>query len=233
MKIAVFSDIHGNKHAFFKALELMKNYEIEKYFFCGDICGYYYYHNEIIDVFRKMRNLYCILGNHDKIFLDILYGKLNKDQYTNRYGSSIEKFLSNITQENLSYMKNLKTELYCEIDKLKIAMFHGTPWNNLNGYCYPDYSFSKYYNLKYNYIFQGHTHYRMHKKVGNLNIVNPGSLGQPRDGKLPSFAVFDTIEKTIEFISVPYDVDNLINEVKKNIGEPIYLIEILRGSGND
>lgn len=228
MKIAVFSDVHGNNEVFGKALELMKNYGVEEYYFCGDVCGYYYHHNEIIDLFRGMDNLKCVLGNHDKIFLDILDGKIDKLNYRNTYGSAIDKFLSNISKENLSYMRSQKTQLHHTIDNLRIGMFHGNPWDNLNGYCYPDDDVSQFNVLGYDYIFLGHTHYRMYKKAGNTNIVNPGSLGQPRDGEPPSFAVIDTLQETVEFVSVAYEVESLINEVSQNIGEPKYLIEVLK-----
>jgi len=228
MKLCVCSDIHGNKYSFFKALEEMKKMEIDQFFICGDLCGYYYYHNEVIDAVRNMENTYCILGNHDKLFIDILDGKIDRKFYVEKYGSSIEQFVNNISSDNLEFLRSLESELKVNIDGVNVAMYHGSPWDNLSEYIYPDSDFSRYMSLESDYIFHGHTHYRMHKKIGKLTIVNPGSVGQPRDRKRPSYAVIDTISNTVEFKSIHYDVDKMIGDVLKNAGEPDYLVDVLR-----
>lgn len=229
MKIAIFSDIHGNEYSFLKAYESMKNYNVDKFFFCGDICGYYYSQNKILDILRNMENIVCLLGNHDKMFLDIMDGKVEGNFYTSKYGKSLEILSSTISKQNLRFLRSFKSEYYCKIDGLEIAMVHGTPWDSLNEYCYPDADFTKYTNLKFDYIFQGHTHYRMHKKTQNLNIINPGSIGQPRDKKLPSYVLFDTLTKELKFISIQYDITELVTEIKEH-NDPIYLIEVLKRS---
>ncbi|MBM7573692.1 metallophosphoesterase family protein [Aquibacillus albus] len=229
MKIAIFSDIHGNKYSFLKALESMRSKNVQQYLFCGDICGYYYHQNEIIDIFRQIDNLKCILGNHDKMFLNIMDGKFKKSHYSSKYGKSLEKLAVSISEENLNFLRNLESEYSFIIDDLKIEMVHGTPWDNLNEYCYPDSDFSRYEHLEYDYIFQGHTHYRMYKKINDLMIVNPGSIGQPRDGKLPSYVLLDTSTKKLEFISIKYDIEELIYEINEN-NDPDYLIEVLKRS---
>lgn len=230
MKVAVFSDIHGNKYAFDEALKSMHTYKADSYIYCGDICGYYYHQNYILDRLREMSKLYCVLGNHDKMFLDVFQGKLSGDTYKEKYGNSVEMLKETISSENLGFLSSLKNKIDLMFDGFKVGVFHGTPWGNLNEYCYPDAEFNRYKTLNYDYIFQGHTHYRMHEKVGKVNVVNPGSIGQPRDGNPPSYILFDTIDNKIEFISVPYDIKMLANEVEKNVNEPSYLIEVLKRS---
>lgn len=233
MRIAIFSDIHGNIYAFKEMLKSMAKASIDRYYFCGDICGYYYHQNEVIDHLRGMNNLECVIGNHDKIFLDILHGKMSGDNYSKKYGKSIEKLKETISKENLDFLEGLKDTYYSISENIKIAMFHGSPWDSLNEYCYPDSEVSRYENLKYDYIFLGHTHYRMHKIIRNKNIVNPGSIGQPRDGKLPSYALIDTSQKKVEFVSVKYDVEKLIRDIKEVRDEPSYLIDVLRRVAQD
>ena len=53
-----------------------------------------------------------------------------------KYDKSIDIFLKKISKENLIFLRNLKDEYYCTFDDLKIAMFHGSPWNKLNEYVY-------------------------------------------------------------------------------------------------
>jgi putative phosphoesterase len=226
MKIAIFSDIHGNKYAFFKAIESMQENNVERFLFCGDICGYYYDQNEIIDFFRKEQHSNCILGNHDKMFLDINDGKMDGTLYKEKYGDSTEKLLKNIKKENLQFLRNLQAEYFITIDNCKIAMFHGSPWS-INDYCYPDSDFSRYLKLNYDFIFQGHTHYRMNKIVNNMHVINPGSIGQPRDASLPSYVLLDTQKWHFEFISIKYNIEKLVSEIKKERNEQSYLIDVL------
>ena len=114
------------------------------------------------------------------------------------------------------------------MDGLRIKIVHGSPWNPIGEYIYPDADVRRYEDINSDYVFQGHTHYPMKIKQGACEIVNPGSIGQPSDGGYPSFVVFDTISKSFEFISVKYDIDQLIKDILNNEGEPTYLSRVLR-----
>lgn len=233
MKIAILSDIHGNNHTFFKAMALIESMNVEYIFFCGDFCGYYYGQNEIIEYMRNRENIICIIGNHDKLFLEYI-----NDDVQNRVLSENKSFLllsRRISKDNLKYLEALPSERTLIIDELKFGLFHGTPWSSIDEYCYPDYDFEKYKVLDYDYIFQGHTHYRMYKKVESLKIINPGSLGQPRDYKCPSFVVIDTKADRVEFHDVHFDIEQLIREIKDNEEDeqPRYSIDVLRRIGKN
>lgn len=230
MRVAIFSDIHGNKYALEEALVKMDEMGIDIHIFCGDAVGYYYYHNEVIDSLRNIKNLYCVLGNHDQMFIDVVNKKKDIKSYVEKYGSSIEKFLNSATQDNLEFLSKMPTELDLIIDGLNIKIIHGSPWNPIDGYVYPDSNFEKYVEIDKDYVFQGHTHYPMRMKQGKCEIVNPGSIGQPRDGGCSSFVVFDTNNKTFEFTSVEYDISKLIQEVQCSGSEPGYLSRVLRRS---
>lgn len=127
MRIAIFSDIHGNIYAFEKILESIREHQVDQLIFCGDICGYYYYQNEIINIFKNMNNLVCVMGNHDKLFLDILEDEHLEEAYTNRYGKSMELLKKNITKDNLNFLRNLNSKKELWIDKYSFGVFHGSP----------------------------------------------------------------------------------------------------------
>lgn len=230
MKIAVFSDIHGNKYSFKKAISKMDQIGIDKYICCGDIVGYYYYHNEVINMLRGKTDIYCVLGNHDQMFIDIIDGRKDCSTYIKKYGSSIQKFINTITKENLEFLRSLLMEEDILIDGLSIKIVHGSPWNPLNEYIYPDSDFERYFKIdsEYDYVFQGHTHYPMRIKVKKCEIVNPGSIGQPRNGGYPTFAVLDTKTKLFEFVSEKYDIHKLVQDIQRVGGEPSYISNVLR-----
>lgn len=227
MKIAILSDIHGNKYSLRAAKKKMDELRIDKFIFCGDALGYYYGHNEVIDYLRIEKNFYCVLGNHDQMFIDIFDGVKEKNTYLDKYGSSIEEFLETITKENMEFLRDLPREKELILDELRIKIVHGSPWDHLNEYIYPDSGFDRYLELDYDYFFQGHTHHKMITRLNKSVIVNPGSLGQPRDGGYPSFAVLDTKTKNIEFITVKYDIHDLLNDIQIFPDEPSYISDVL------
>lgn len=228
MRVAIFSDIHGNKYALEEALIKMDEMGIDVHIFCGDAVGYYYYHNEVIDTLRNMKDIFCVLGNHDQMFIDIIDKKKDAKSYFEKYGSSIEKFLNSITEENIDFLRSLPEARDILIDDLKIKIIHGSPWHPIDEYVYPNSDFNRYSNVDFDYVFQGHTHYPMKIKQGKCEIINPGSIGQPRDGGFPSFVVFDTNTKLFEFVSVEYDINQLLEDIQHVSGEPSYLSNVLR-----
>jgi len=85
-------------------------------------------------------------------------------------------------------------------------MTHASPYNSLNGYMYGSEAdmVARDKNLmEYSLIMVGHTHYPMYFKS---RIINPGSVGQPRDGNwMPHYATLDTDSMKVEFRRFKYD----------------------------
>lgn len=213
MKIVFLSDIHGNKYALSSFIAEMKLSKPDKIIFCGDIFGYYYYQNEIIDSFKE-NNIKMLLGNHDQYFLDILDGNADIDDLINKYGNSYNDIESRITSENIELLKSLSPSYDFVIDNYKIGIFHGSPYNPLNGRIYPDTEITetKLYE-DYDFIILGHTHHKMVKKIKSTVILNPGSIGQQRDGKGASYLELDTITGEYEFKVIDFDIGRLIEDI--------------------
>jgi len=216
MKIIFFSDIHGNRYA----LEGLFNNNLvsvaDQLIFCGDVFGYYYYQNEILDIFRRVKKLRCILGNHDKMFLDIIDGKLNENTLIPKYGNSYKEVAERISRENIEFLRTFPTNLELEINGIKIGVFHGSPSDLLNGRVYPDTEIVDSENYtKYDYVILGHTHHKMVKQISNTTILNPGSLGQQRDGKGCSFIELNLNDKTFDFKTIEYDISGLMKDIDR------------------
>lgn len=227
MKIAFFSDIHGNIYTFREFIKYIHKNKIQLSVFCGDIFGYYYYQNEIIDVLRSRKDIICTLGNHDKIFLDIIDNKVDEKEYAYKYGNTYHNIRSKISKENVEYLKAIPHCLKLQYDSINVGVFHGTPEDYLNGRLYPDGNI-KNENLytQYDYVILGHTHHKLVRYIKDTTIINPGSLGQQRDGKGCSFVVMDTISKTFTFEVIDYDIDDLVMDIKRNNDDEKF-IEVL------
>ncbi|MDD5063435.1 MAG: metallophosphoesterase family protein [Phycisphaerae bacterium] len=225
MRIGVFADVHGNGYAFEKVLASLKKEKADLYVFCGDICGYYYYQNEIIKIMREMENLICVAGNHDAMFLRMLQDQALEDEYEELYGKSSRLLRSSINKENLEFIKGMPDQYIFE--DYKVAVFHGSPWDHMNEYVYPSSCLKRFKELGYAYVILGHTHYAMDKLADDVRIINPGSCGQPRDSRDPSYAIVDLEKKTVHIKRVQYDRSLMMRDVLKHQDKNAYLAAVL------
>lgn len=228
MKICVCSDIHGNSIAWENMYRRERN-NVDKFFFLGDVYGYFYDQAAIIRDFIEDERVLAIRGNHDeyyiKYFMDLTGAELKEvdevvdyaediwSELVNKYGCSYRQKLD---KQYKQYLKALPESATIEIDGKRIGLFHGGPGDYLEQRIYPDTEIVSDTVIDvfeaYDYIFLGHTHYRMDRMKGNCRVINPGSLGQPRDKNGFSYCIFDTETDTIEFRSVEVDLDMLIKE---------------------
>ena len=183
MKIAFISDIHGNISALSAIFKEIVKLEIKKIYCLGDIVNYYYDADKCIDLLLKY-NVKSIRGNHEKILFETYNNKNKFYRHLKRYGNSIKINHRKLKKHHLSYLRSLKNQKVIRINNMKILLAHGAQWKN-NFYFYPDIKkkwFKKISKYNYNAIILGHTHIPMNKKLPNkMKILNPGSVGQPRD----------------------------------------------------
>lgn len=216
MKICFFSDIHGNILAFKAFLQQTRMQKIDKWIFGGDVLGYYYHADEILDCLRK-ENIQCLLGNHDKMFLEVVNGIKKEKELVEKYGDSYKNIVSKIKKENVAFLKTLSSAYVKTIDNCKMGFFHGGPGNPVNQRIYPDTVLEELKELQeYDFVFVGHTHHKMMRNVGRCTVVNPGSLGQQRDGRGCSYIIFDTESRQVEYYTVEYNRELLVEEINRN-----------------
>lgn len=227
MKIVFFSDIHGNIYAFNKFIEDIERINADKVVFCGDVFGYYYYPNQIYTYIRE-HEWNCVLGNHDKMLLDVIDCNLDNGRLIEKYGSIYKNPINILDEKNIAFIRSLQAKYEFEVDKIRFGVFHGTPMDNLNGRLYPSDAIIDYNDYCiFDYVILGHTHHKLVKRVNNTTIINPGSLGQQRDGKGCSYLLFDTIKKHFEFKIIHYDTTQLINDIKDRDNANPQFIEVL------
>ena len=210
MKIGILSDIHGNLRALEAILHAFQLQRVEKIICLGDMIGYYHQSSEVLNLLMKS-NVASILGNHKEKLIGYLNCSPEKWQ-----ACFLDSVKENITTKHLEWLSKLPKSSEININGKHIAFFHGSPWDPLEEYIYPDSNkFDDFTALHWNYIFLGHTHYPMFKQAGSKNIVNPGSCGQPRDGDLRASAtIFDPVKEQIFFVKEPYDIQSTTREAR-------------------
>lgn len=218
MKIAFISDIHANFEALYSMEDVLEN--SDEVICLGDIIGYYCQVNEVIDYLKKFK-VTCMLGNHDNFMLN----GINKPVSLGvEFGINFAK--SVIRSDNYEWFTNLPLTLGKIVDGCSILMTHGSPWNPMEDYLYHNnVRLNDLSQFNYDIIAFGQTH-RKFTMINEKNtlLINPGSIGQSRDGKVVANAlVLDTKTMELEVIERKYNTNYVIEIAKKNgAGDWIY-----------
>ena len=233
MKIALLSDIHSNKYALKNALEALKEKNIDKYFFLGDMFGYYPWANEtyqLLSELRLSRPTDCIflLGNHDLLVREI-------DKIPSplpEYYPVILQNRSELPVEAINWLNSLSPSEETEILDYHLKLFHGTPSDPINGRFYPDDKNQYDWFPKQNeIIIMAHTHYPLAFQCATGGwIINTGSVGQPRKKNTkPNVVILDVPTLNIEFVTFSFDVEQVIQELQNINWYPRAVEVLLRG----
>src|SRR4030042_2478587 len=215
MRLAIISDIHSNYFALKEVIKESRKY-VEGYIVLGDIFGYYPWAVETYELLKGINILKAIKGNHDA-----LIGMSEPPIYAIDYFDMIknnENQLADSCPDALSWIKQISIKDNFYIEGKKCLIYHGTPLDPVNGRYYAS-DINDYNWIVDNdgIIMLGHTHYPLFKKnlCGGI-VLNPGSVGQPRDGLMTaSWGVFDFKESTFKLFRTSYDLDGAINLLKR------------------
>ncbi|GJQ50471.1 phosphoesterase [Candidatus Kuenenia stuttgartiensis] len=204
MKILIISDIHGNEAALKAVLE-----ETADMIFClGDIVNYGPYPKECIEKIRKLTDK-IVRGNHDNaIGKNMECGCSEKYKALSDQGKIFTKTILDAGEKE--FLANLPLTLNTEAGGVTFLLSHGSPGGDIYKYLRPEVSDSEMEDelkgVRANIVLLGHTHLPVVRKVGEITVVNPGSVGQPRDGiPLASYAIWK--DGALEIKRVPYDID--------------------------
>ena len=229
MKVAILSDIHGNVFALQSVLDSILNKGIDKLIIAGDFVGYYFWPKEMFRLLGDYEVI-AIAGNHDKMLSKAKDDMEFLSKISKKYGDGLSIALHTLEKEKIEWLTSLPDTLEYETDEGRILICHGSPWEN-DEYVYPDSSdesFDRYANLNVSWVIQGHTHYSMFKQIGNITLINPGSVGQPRNKKPGAhWALLDTKLNKVNFFCEQYDIKKVVEESRKRHPRIPYLANIL------
>ena len=138
MKIGLIADIHGNAPALQAVLDILLK-EVDIVLFAGDLVGYYSFVNECAEMLVSDR-IVGIRGNHDSILLDCIVSKTPPNpNYRKCYGSALERSWKSLTEKAYILLQSWPIQRSLILSSTSISMFHGAPWDPLEGRVYPDF----------------------------------------------------------------------------------------------
>jgi predicted phosphodiesterase len=223
MRYLILSDIHANREALSAVLARVRRKHWDKTVFLGDLVGYGANPNQTVEMVRSLRPLQAIRGNHDKVCSGIEDG-----QMFNRVALQAAVWTRHrLTRNNLRWLYSLP-EGPAVVDGA-FAISHGTPIDE-DAYIFGEIeALNVFRQTTFPLCFFGHSHFpvvfglspdaihthlttsptfRFRLEPDMRYLVNPGSVGQPRDGNpMASFAMFDSEARTVTVYRVPYQIE--------------------------
>ena len=230
MKIAILSDIHGNSYALDAVLTAVRQQGIVNLFILGDIVGYYYYPDKVLRMLEDF-NTKIIQGNHEEMLKSLINETLDAEDVRKKYGSGASFALQKLTTNQINFLINLPTSLRFTFENIRFTLCHGSPWDP-NYYIYPNSSLEILdkctLELSSDFLLLGHTHHPFITLNNGVLILNPGSVGQPRDQNYgASWAILNTDNKAVIFKQTPYDYSALVEDITKFDSDIVFLKDVL------
>ena len=218
MQVGVISDIHGNLVALEAVLEDMPS--VDLLVCAGDVVGYNPWHSECAAAIRGEGDhglsdeaaamlpegqVPTVMGNHDRA----VAGETDFG-FNSMAGAGVRHAREQLSEDAIAWLAGLPDERV-EFDG-RVKLVHGHP-DNPDHYTYPA-EFTPGLLGEEDVLVLGHTHVQHHEVYDEGIVVNPGSVGQPRDGDpRAAYAVVDLAAMTVDERRVEYDVDAVMAAV--------------------
>lgn len=227
MRILILSDIHANLEALEACLSAAPSHD--RVFNLGDIVGYGANPNEVTERSRELGTVF-VRGNHDKA----CSGVTSLDDFNPIAGLAVLWTRQKLKADNLSFLHDLPSGPISPVEGLQCV--HGSPRDEDEYVLMRRDAYSILGRASAPVTFFGHTHVQggfwiddETDEEGGLELnytsrtglqqvtvelretgkymINPGSIGQPRDGDpRAAFLVYDTEQRAVTFFRVPYDI---------------------------
>jgi len=239
MRYLIISDIHGNLEALHSCLEDARRRGFDETLVLGDLVGYGADPNAIVDEVIALKPVAIVRGNHDKVAM----GLEQAEGFNTAARRAAEWMLAELTPEHRQWLVDLPAGPK-PVDGL-IEICHGSPVDE-DAYIFDETDALRALQVATRPLcLFGHTH---HPVVFNLSdgvldgigsprvpelrlaleqnvkyLVNPGSVGQPRDGdSRAGYAIVHTDTRRVEMIRVVYDIEAAQRKIlKAGLPEPL------------
>lgn len=220
MRLAVLSDIHGNAAALQAVLAAAERAGAERILNAGDLIGYYHQPARVLAMLSEWP-MDCVRGNHEQMLLRARRDRPYLDACTTLYGHGLAVALEELRPDQIDWISDLPVTLRLDLGSFRVVMAHGVP-DDTETYLYPDASEDKLIEAETlctdaeTLLILGHTHYQHLWARPRRRILNPGSVGQPRDRRPGSaWALLDTATGAIELRREGYERTSVANEARR------------------
>ena len=230
MQLLILSDIHANWYALTAVLDDAQGL-YEQIICCGDLVGYNPHPGRVID-WTEANCASTIRGNHDKVVADI-----DDLEWFNQIAQ--RAVLWTREQLNAEQLKFLELLPKGPMMLGGFAICHGAPFDEDEYVLTPREASACFTKLEGDLVFFGHTHlqggfFLRKGRIGSIGpvgvghrektleleqdsvyMINPGSVGQPRDGDpRAAYALYDSDKRIVQFRRVDYPIAKTADDIK-------------------
>ncbi len=202
MRILVVSDLHGN----WPALEAVAATPHEAIVCLGDIVGYGPEPGACLRWLRA-EGAHIVQGNHDRALADQVPPRCRPDfEWLATATADIAR--RQLRDEDMDFLKTLPRRQEVVLGGKRLVLLHATPADPLYSYLGPDREKWRLAvaGIEADFLLVGHTHLPFHFQFDGFQVLNPGSLGQPKDGDpRAAYAVIEDGVATLERASCPVE----------------------------
>ena len=230
MRYLVLTDIHANLEALDACLADARARGYDDTLVLGDLVGYGADPNAVIERVQALKPLAIVRGNHDKVACGIDQA----DGFNPVARSAAQWMLDVLEPEHRRWLAALPAGPHAVDDLVEIC--HGAPFDE-DAYIFDELDAVRALKmLSRPLCLFGHTHYpvtfelsaeafdsigpssetetRLRLRIGSKYLVNPGSVGQPRDGDpRAAYAIVDTTHRAVDLFRVTYPVEQAQEKV--------------------
>ena len=226
MRVAVISDVHANRHALDAVLSAVDGENVDAIWCLGDTVGYGPRPNECCDLVRERTEL-CLIGNHDLVAL----GELTVTDFNDEAAAAAVWTSDQLTSESESFLRALKPS--AEADGA--ALFHASARDPVWEYVLTEEAARATFELtSAPLVLVGHSHVALalaladgriaggvapdgaELELDGRRLLNPGSVGQPRDGDpRAAWLLVDHDRRFATFHRVPYPIEKTQAEMRE------------------
>lgn len=224
LRYLIFSDIHANLEAFRQCREMAQG-KYDEALCLGDLVGYGPDPNGVVAGVREIATR-IIRGNHDKACCGIT----DAEDFNALARQATLWTRGELTAENLAFLRTLPSG---PVIMDSFQMVHGSPLDEDEYIFGPGQALPTLRGLSLQIVLFGHTHFQggfmmspkgryqsircaskddgltatLALEDGGRYLINPGSVGQPRDGDWrAAFAILDEDERQVEYYRTPYEL---------------------------
>jgi putative phosphoesterase len=209
VRVLVVSDIHGN----WPALEAVAAVPHDAVLCLGDIVGYGPQPGECLRWLRA-NGAVIVQGNHDRALADDVPPRCRPDfEWLAAAAAGIGR--QQLDDGEKAFLRALPPTRRLVLDDKRVVMVHATPVDPLYSYLPldPDRWRRAVVGIDADILLVGHTHLPFHIRLDHLHVVNPGSVGQPKDGD--PRAAYAVIEDGIPKLArVAYPIERTVERLR-------------------
>lgn len=210
MKVAFLADVHSNLHALEAVMRRLDSEGADLVLCAGDVVGYGAFPNECCRIIERLASR-CIRGNHDR-------SAITRDtSMMNAYAAAAANWTAqNLDSSSSAWLAGLEDSCRRTFDQRNLLMVHGSPRDPDEYIFEEDLDESIMRSAEAEILVMAHTHVPFVHTLSSGLVINPGSVGQPRDrDPRASFATLDVRKMRCKIHRVEYPVDEAAAAIRE------------------